>query len=59
MSGLSRLYYYPAEREGQKVNASETLNLVLFDNGTSDGDMKYESVSFLRYLATTYQNAQA
>lgn len=59
MSGLTRLYSYVVERDGSTVKSSEALSLVLFDNGSKSGDTKFESVSFLRYLAETYRNVQA
>lgn len=59
MSGITRLFNYTAERNGNKETTSETLSLVIFDNGTHNGDMNYESVSFLRYLVKTYHNVQA
>lgn len=60
MRGLTKLVYYTEEREdGTKVRSSETVNLALFDNGERDGDLRYERISFIRYLVDTYKDTQA
>lgn len=59
MRGLTDLFYYEIDKDGTTVRSSETLSLVLFDNGKSDGDLVYDTLSFLHYLLDTYEGTQA
>lgn len=59
LKGLKRLYYYSTERDGTAVKTTETVNLILLNNRDETNDLRYESVSFLRYLAETYENTPA
>ena len=52
---ITSLVYYTAEEEGKKVQKKDDLVLCLFDNGTREGDLKYETVNFLAYLLRTYK----
>ena len=52
---ITSLLYYTAEEEGKKVQKKDDLVLCLFDNGTREGDLKYETVNFLAYLLRTYK----
>ena len=56
MSGLTRLLYHLNE---DGTAASNTINLIVFDNKDRNGEMEYETVTFRRYLAETYENVQA
>lgn len=51
LPGLTDLYYY-TDAAGNK--SAEELNLVLFNNGDEMGDLKFETVSLLRYLLKEY-----
>ncbi len=53
---IHELFYYEAEKDGQKVRTADDLVLVIFDNGKREGDLKYDTVSFLAYLLKTYSN---
>lgn len=48
---------YTTMRDGKNVLVSDNLALVQFDNNGADGDMHYETVSFLNFLVTKYENA--
>lgn len=50
---VNNLFYYTAE---DKTQLKDELNLVIFNNGEKKGmsDLKYETVSFLRYLLEKY-----
>lgn len=53
MNGLDKivnLYYYTEDG----VKKGDDIALVLFDNGTRTGDMKFEAVSFLKFLVQKY-----
>ncbi len=52
LPGLSKLYYYT--QDNGKVKTVEEMNLVLFNNGSAMGDLKFETVSLLRYFLQTY-----
>jgi hypothetical protein len=52
---ITSLVYYTAEEDGKKVQKKDDLVLCLFDNGTREGDLKYETVNFLAYLLRTYK----
>lgn len=54
LSGLSDLYYYTVKRGDETVRTAETVNLMLFDNHNHGADLKFETVSFLCYLAERY-----
>ena len=51
----SLVYYVGQDEEGKKIQKQDNLVLCLFDNGTREGDLKYETVNFLAYLLRTYQ----
>jgi len=51
---IHELFYYETEKDGEKVKSAEDLVLVMFDNGTREGDLRYDTVSFLAYLLKTY-----
>ena len=51
---MTELYYYTVEKEGETVRTAEDLTLILFDNKDWDGDLKYDTISFLRYVAQHY-----
>ncbi len=53
LKGISRMFSYTVEKEGVKERATEQLNLMLFHN-PDDGEMRYDTVSYLSYLAKTY-----
>lgn len=55
---LTPLVYYVAEEEGMQIRKNSDIVLCLFDNGTREGDLKYETVNFLSYLLNTYGRAQ-
>lgn len=55
---ISSLVYYTVEEEGVEVKKTDGIALCLFDNGTREGDLKYETVDFLAYLLRTYGAAQ-
>lgn len=59
MRGLTDLFYYEADKDGTTVRSSETLSLMLFDNGNASGDLVYDTLSFLHYLLDTYEGTQA
>lgn len=59
LKGLKRLYYYTEDRNGTSVRTTDTVNLILLNNRDEANDLRYESVSFLRYLAETYENTPA
>lgn len=60
MRGLTKLVYYTEKQEdGSSVRTSETVHLALLDNGVRDGDLRYERISFIRYLVDTYKDTQA
>ncbi len=52
LSRLNRLYYY---YDGEGKQATEKIAVLLFENGEKLADLKYESVTFLRYLLEHYQ----
>lgn len=56
MSGLSRFLYHV---KADATTTSDGVNLLIFDNNGRNGEMEYEAVTFLRYLAETYENVQA
>ncbi len=47
---IQELFYYPVETEGETKLSGETLNVILFDNGRRESDLRFETVSFLAYL---------
>ncbi len=55
---LTPLVYYTVEEEGMTVQSNKDVALCIFDNGTREGDLKYETVNFLAYLVRTYGTAQ-
>ena len=57
---LTPLVYYTVEdeEEGVTVQSNKDVALCIFDNGTREGDLKYETVNFLAYLLKTYGTAQ-
>lgn len=50
LGGLSNVYYYTEEENGTTVRKTDAVCLTIFDNGDRQGDLKYETVSFFRYL---------
>ena len=55
ISKITSLVYYTVEEEGKKVQKQDDLVLCIFNNGTREGDLKYETINFLAYLLRTYQ----
>ena len=51
---LTKLVYYTEKQEEEEVQKHEGVALCLFDNGTREGDLKYETVNFLAYLVRKY-----
>ncbi len=51
---LVPLVYDTVEEDGQEVRKSTDIVLTIFNNGTREGDLKYETVSFLAYLLNAY-----
>lgn len=51
LSRLNQLYFY---YDAEKQQATEKINLLLFNNGVSLTDLKYESMTLLRYLIENY-----
>lgn len=65
LPGISDLFYYTYEEEGATVRSAEDLCMLLFRNDYDAGagaqtqrDLRFETVSFLRYLAETYGEKQ-
>ena len=54
LNKMTELYYYTVEKDGETVRTAEDLTLILFDNKDWDGDLKYDTISFLRYVAQHY-----
>ncbi len=52
---LTPFVYYTADENGERVKKSEDIVLCIFNNGDREGDLKYETVSFLSYLLETYK----
>lgn len=50
LSGISKVYYYTQEENGTTVRKTDAVCLTIFDNGDRQGDLKYDTVSFFRYL---------
>lgn len=55
---LTSLVYYTAETEEGEAQTNRDVALCIFNNGTKEGDLKYETVNFLAYLLRTYGAAQ-
>ena len=55
---LTPLVYYTEEVEGEKVQKNSEIALCIFNNGTREKDLKYETVNFLAYLSRTYGTEQ-
>ena len=51
---LTKLVYYTAKEEDKEVATNGDVVLCLFNNGTREGDLKYETVNFLAYLLEKY-----
>lgn len=51
LSSITSLYYYE-DAEGSR--SAELLNLIIFENYDRLGDLKYDTVSFLKYLVEKY-----
>ena len=54
LSDISKLVYYTVEENGQEINTASDIVLTIFNNGDREGDLKYETVSFLAYLLRSY-----
>lgn len=54
LSGFTGLYYYNDTRGGGTVKTSEAITMLIFDNQNRGADLKFETVSFLCYLAERY-----
>lgn len=52
LNRLNKLYYY-ADAAGKP--ATQKIDLLFFNNGDALADLKYESVTFLRYLLENYK----
>ena len=55
---LTSLVFYTVEEQGATVKKSSDIALCIFNNGTREGDLRYESVNFLAYLLRTYGTPQ-
>ena len=57
LSGIENLFYY--QKEGSSKQEKENLNLIIFNNGEKKGmsDLKFEAVSYLKYLYDRYTPA--
>ena len=51
LKNISNLFYYT---DGSGAQTALELNLTVLDNGDALGDLKYETYTFLRYLAEKY-----
>lgn len=58
LATVQNLAYYTVERDGETVRTAEELTLVLFNNGDKADDLKYETVSFLKYLLDEYNEGK-
>lgn len=54
LSGFTRLYFYKDSTNGETVKKAESISMLLFDNRSRGADLKFETVSFLCYLAERY-----
>lgn len=57
LSNLRNLFYYTEETENGTVNTVENMSMILFNTdalGNKENDLRYETVSFLRYLVEKY-----
>lgn len=50
------LVFYTVKEEGNEVKKNDDIALCIFNNGTREGDLKYETVNFLAYLLERYNN---
>lgn len=58
LGGLARignLAHYTVTDGESTAQVTDTLCLALFSNGKRDGDLKYETISLLRYLVEAYK----
>lgn len=55
LTRIADLVYYPLGEGDDATRATDELYLVLFNNGDRDGDLKYETVSLLRYFVEEYR----
>ena len=54
LSGFTSLYYYNDTVNGETVKKSEAVNLLIFNNQSRGADLRFETISFLCYLAERY-----
>lgn len=51
---LTKLVYYTEKEEDTEVVTNSEVALCIFNNGTREGDLKYETVNFLAYILGKY-----
>lgn len=57
LNKISRLYYHSTETESETTTSAAGLSMILFNSsalGDRSNDLRYETVSFLRYLVGEY-----
>ena len=55
---LTDLIYYTVKSEGKEVKGNDEVVLCLFNNGTREGDLRYETVNFIAYILREYGGAK-